>query len=119
MQVAEEDQLSLLMHRMYHFLDVVDDWMKHLGWHLPSTVEVAACQRTSIVTIDNSIRIEHRYDLEHEHVTKQLGLRIVGVSEEVEHSFHHPTAHRLTGMDSSCDDYAFLGLWLGLLVAVL
>ena len=53
--------------------------MKHLGRRLPTTVQIAPGERAPIVTVDDSVWVEHGNDLEDEVLSKQLGLVVVRI----------------------------------------
>ena len=70
-------------------LGVPDCWVQRFTWILPSPVEIASCQAASVVSVDDTIRIQHRDDLEDEFVS-QLRSSRVAANQEVDDSFHHP-----------------------------
>ena len=48
----------------YLIFDLVYLWMDLLWWILPGSVEVIACQITSEITINDTIYIDHRKNVE-------------------------------------------------------
>ena len=40
--------------------------MQDLWWSLPASIEITACQGAPVITINDTIWIEHRDDFEHE-----------------------------------------------------
>jgi hypothetical protein len=55
------------------------------------------------VASDNSIRVDHRNDLEDEERPKLLGHGAIA-EEKVEHTFDAERGGRLAGVDSPCDE---------------
>ena len=45
---------------------MVNSRLKLLGWELPASIEVTAGQRAPVVSVYDTIWVEHRDDLEHE-----------------------------------------------------
>ena len=89
-QVAVQENASLVVQIPYQLLGVVDRRVQVLVWGLPTPVEVTACQRASVIAVYNSIGVEHGYNLEDVLLAQQLGLVALRVCEELEHSSHHP-----------------------------
>ena len=57
MEIAIKSQLSFVGHLRNELFSVVDSWVQHLTWILPSSVEVATGKRASVIAIDDSIRV--------------------------------------------------------------
>ena len=67
---------------------------------------VITCERAPIVSVDNSVRIKHRDNLENEHFSEFLSL--LGVTEEVvEKPLHHEAGDWFSRMHPGSHDDAF------------
>ena len=66
-------------------------------------------KRASIVTVDDTIRVEHRNDLEYEVVPEGLRFRRIA-DQELDDALHHPTRIGLTWVHTRRYEDAFLGL---------
>ena len=110
MEVAVENNTPLIMQISYELLRVVNRRMEELVRCFPPSVEITARKRTSVVTIDDSIRIEHGYNLEDKLFSEHLCFFIFAICKKEQHSSHHPGSHHLSGMDPCGDDNRFLGL---------
>jgi hypothetical protein len=74
-------------------------------WIFPSSVKIPSNQGTSIITMDDSIRIDHRKYLKDE-VIPQSNSDCVVRDEKVDDIMHDPTGNCLSCMCSSeQDDY--------------
>jgi hypothetical protein len=62
MEITENLQISLFGELDAHVFRCVNLWMENLAWSLPSSIEVASSKRASVVSIDDTVRIEHRND---------------------------------------------------------
>ena len=65
-QVAVEHALALLSESANNFLCVQYDRVQVLLRVLPATIEVLTRQRTAVVAVDDSVRIQDGHDLEDE-----------------------------------------------------
>jgi len=74
------------------------------------SVEVLAGQRVSGVAHNDSVRIQHRHQLENELVPQPLGHRSVS-RDEVHQTLHHPRGRSLTGMHTSRHHNRLLSLF--------
>lgn len=90
MKVCENQQITLLDKVMNHLLCVVDSGMQYFRWRLPSTIQIASSQRTSIISINYAIWIQHWNNFEYKVLAKNFSLRYISTSEEVQGTFHHP-----------------------------
>lgn len=81
--------------------------MQQLARPLPSSIQVTACQRASVVSIDHAIRIEHWHDFEHVVLPENFGFLGVRIDQEVESPLHHPRPNRLSRVHSSSQNYSF------------
>ena len=69
MEITEEEYLARLLRLFHHQFRMVIDGIEFGAGAYPLSVQVLAHERTPIIADDNSVRIQHRYDLEHEGVT--------------------------------------------------
>lgn len=90
MEITEHCKLPLLTELSDTLLGIVYCWMQHFAWSFPSSVQVTACQTASIVTIDNAVGVQHRYDFKNEILSQKLSFYRVRVCQEVQDPFHHP-----------------------------
>lgn len=88
MEITEEKYFTRLLRLLHHQLGVVVDRVELRTRPNPLSVQILSHQRAPIVTHDDAIRIEHRYDLEHVRVSEKLRFRII-THQEVDTSFHH------------------------------
>lgn len=72
-------------------------------------VQVLAGQRVTGVAHDDSVRVQHRHQLEYELVAQSLGHRCV-TGDEVHQALHHPRRRCLAGMNSRRHHNRFLSL---------
>ena len=79
-QIAEHDEAALLMYLLHETLTVEYCRVQCLVWHLPSTIQVTACKTTAIVTVNYTVRIQHRNHFKHEVLSEHLRFNIVWVS---------------------------------------
>ena len=78
--------------------------MKDLGRRLPTTVQIAPGERTSIVTVDDSVRVEHRNDLEDDALSEVDSLLAI-TSDKFEEALHDKTGIRLSWMYACSYNY--------------
>lgn len=69
MEIAEEEDLARFLRLFHHQFCVVVYWIQLGARAYPLPVQVLADKRAPIVADDDAVRIEHRYDLEHERVS--------------------------------------------------
>lgn len=98
-QVTEQQYSSLFIALFDELLSVIDSRMNNFRRRLPPAIEITPCQRTPIVTVNNSVRIQHRYYLENEIFSEKPSLHVVRVSDELDNAAHHPGAHSFPWMD--------------------
>jgi hypothetical protein len=70
----------------------------------PLTIQILAHERTAVVANYYSIRIEHRDDLDHVGISKELGFGIV-THQVVYYSLHYPRGIGLSWMHSGCQNH--------------
>ena len=115
MEISENEKLTLFYEVVDHLLGVVNSWMKDLRGRLPSTIQITTCQGASIVTVDDSVWVQHRDNFEDEVLSKNLGFWYFSTREVVNSTLHHPRAHRFSRMDTRCEYYTFASghvLWV-------
>jgi hypothetical protein len=66
MKVTENHQLPFFSELNKKLFSVIYARMKDFRRRLPPPVQVASSQRTSVVPVDHTIRIQHGNDLEYE-----------------------------------------------------
>lgn len=81
-EIAEHHKLTFLMHVLNQLLAVVDRRLKCFRWKFPAPVEVATSQWTSVIAVDNTVRVKHRYNLEYEVLTEKACLHVVWIGQE-------------------------------------
>ena len=64
MKITVKHQLSLLLHSLYHLFGMVNCRMSLFDWIYPLSIQVHQTQIASVVTNNNSVRIQHRYNFE-------------------------------------------------------
>ena len=72
-EVAENLQVPLLRELVAELLGGKNGWMKYLAGSFPSSIEITACQRASIITVNDSIRVEHGDDFENKVLSEVFG----------------------------------------------
>ena len=93
MHIAKQYYLTLSLYRFDKFFCCVYCWVQYFVWELPSTVQIAPCQRTSVVAVNYSVRVQHRDNFKDKVVSEQLSLLIGRISQEIYQATHHPRAH--------------------------
>ena len=63
MDVNEDVDVSAFKSLSYHFFHRCYLWRSFNRWGLPLSVQVKSRKTASIVTNNDTIRVEHRYDL--------------------------------------------------------
>lgn len=79
---------------------VVNCWLQRLGRELPAAVQVTAGQRTTVVSVNYAVGVEHRDDFEDKIFPQQAGFLIIRIRQKVQNASHHPAANGLAGVDS-------------------
>lgn len=64
MHIAVQCDLALPVRVPDQLLRMVDRWVQEPVWCQPLTVEVTPQQGASVVTVDDTIRVQHRHHLE-------------------------------------------------------
>jgi hypothetical protein len=99
MDVTVEDEIPLLLHLLDELLGVVDGRMQLLGRVDPLPVQIHPSQVATVVTVDDSVDVEHGNDLEDEIFPQDPGLLRVA-SQEVDHVLHDVAGHRFSWVHS-------------------
>ncbi len=81
--------------------------MKLLRRIFSHPVQITPYNRTPVIPIDHTIRIEHRNNVKHESLSHLLGLLIIG-NEEINKALDFVASKGFSRMDSSCNYYCFL-----------
>lgn len=91
---------------------MVDSGVKHFGGCLPATVEVAARERTPVVTVDDAVGIEHWYHFDYKVFSQETRLLILRIGQEAQNSSNHVGAHGFAWMDTTADyNSLLLAIW--------
>ena len=90
MEIREDHHFTLLDKIVDHLLCVIDRRVEHFGWRLPSSVQIAASQRAPVVTVDNTVWIQHGEHFKDKVLSENFSLRIVCARQKVNHTLHHP-----------------------------
>ena len=101
-EVQEELLLVGLLQGLAQFLGVVHGGMEDFARLEILSVEVARRQGTSVVTVDDAVGVQHRYDVDFEMLFQILHellfLRRRRVEEEVHQALDHPGSVGFAGM---------------------
>ena len=99
MEVTVEEYVATFKRALHHELCVVVDRVEFRRCSNPLTVEIVAHKRAPIVTNDDTVRVQHRHDLEYESAPQELGMLIVA-DQEVYDAIHEPGCVRFARMHS-------------------
>ena len=111
MQVATEYHLTFAIEFPNHSFYVPIDRVKILRWNLPAPIQILTGEWASVVTVDDTIWIEHRHNFEDKIFSQGLRLRSIA-HEELNNTFHHPTCIWLSWVYSRWNEDSFLSLTL-------
>ena len=100
----------ILTELLEQVLRVVDGRMQELGWLVPSSVEVNAQGVASVVTSYNSVRIQHRDNLEDELLSEELGLFGLG-QDEIDEALNQKRRVTLAWVHTAGEVYHMLGVF--------
>lgn len=98
MQIAEKHTASLFIDLHDELLYWVHGWVEKFWGIFPLSIEVTASKGTSIVTVDHTVRVQHRNNLEYEIVSQKLRLFIFGIRQKEQQTTHHPATYSFAGM---------------------
>ena len=82
--------------------------MEDLGRSLPSSVQITACERAPVISIDDPINIDHRNHFKHEIVPQDLSLRVIRICQKIQDSFHHPGSNRFSWVSPRSNNCSLL-----------
>ena len=99
MEVTIQEHVSVLLHLFNQLLEVVNSWVLLLGWIHPHSVQVNSSERTSCVANDDTIYVQHRYDLKHEVVSEYLRIEC-WTCQVVDDTLHHVTCTSFTWVNT-------------------
>ena len=115
MQVTEKYQRSLRRELLDQLLSTINCRVKDLRGVLPPSVQIAASKWASVISVDHTIRVKHGNNFEDKVVSEVLSLFCIA-DQEVNHTFHHPTAIWFAWMHScTYDDSFLLGSWIAII----
>ena len=89
------------MTNLQQLLRIVNCWMKQFRWIWPSSVQVCSNVVASIISIHNSIRVQHGHYFENECLSKHLCFLVVFLQEKIYCSLYHKWSIRFSWMNSS------------------
>ena len=98
MEIAKYLQVSLLGELVAELLGRKYGRVQHLARPFPSPIKITTRKGAPVISIDDTIWVEHWHDLEDEVLPQVFGFNRVGIDQEIKRSFHHPRAHRLAWM---------------------
>ena len=87
--------------------------MQSFTWLKPLPIEIACCQRASVIAVDYSIHVKHWYYVELEMVLQvfyKFFFFLFGVEQCVNKSMYHPRGSCFSGMNSAREHYNLLFL---------
>lgn len=111
-QIKIHKNFSFLLEGSNQLFNSEINGMKRFIGSFPSSIEILSCQRTPIITIDNSIRVKNGHNFKDKVISKSPSLRRFAY-QIVNESLHHPTGIAFTRMDSSTYENSFLGFRFG------
>ena len=119
-QITVKHYISFFFECPYKSLSCTVFWMQCFWTIFPSTIQILPNETTSVVPINNPIRIQHRYYFKNEVISQNLSFRLI-TNQKVNNAFHHPRAIAFARMHSSRNENSLflLGLivlWLFLFI---
>jgi hypothetical protein len=90
MQVTKEMNSSFLVTLLHKLLSVIYCWMNNFRRRFPTAVQITARKRATVISIYDSIRIQHGNDFENKIFPEEPCLNIVRISDELNNTAHHP-----------------------------
>jgi len=103
MQITKKEHFPYLLNAEYHLLEVEYLRMVYFGRVVPLLVEVVARDVAPVVPVDDSIRVEHGYDLEDEVLPQLLGFVVSG-QQKLDDAVTDVAGDRLPWVYSGGDD---------------
>ena len=99
-KITEEKNISFLLRFLNELFYIVDYRMHLFCWLLPLPIEILSHKRASRIPKYNPIRINHRYNLNYEVISKNSGFNTWS-DKIINYTFHHIRRPRLSRMDPS------------------
>lgn len=109
MDVTKDNDL-ILTELLEQVLRVVDGRMQELGWLVPPSVEVDPQNIASVVPSYNSVRVQHRDNLEDELLSEELGLFSLG-QDEIDETLNHKRGVTLSWMHTAREKNHLFGVF--------
>ena len=73
----------------YELLGVVNSGVKNFRRIRPAAIQISSYHVASIVADDDTIWIQHRYNLEYEILPQKLCFLVLRMRQEIQHTSHH------------------------------
>jgi len=102
MEITVEENISTFKCFLHHELCVIEDWVLFAAWSDPLSVQILAYQGAPIVADDDSVGVQHWYDLEDKCTTEKLCLLIIAY-QKVDDTVHDEGRIRFTWMNTACE----------------
>lgn len=100
--------IPIFVHLLYHLLHCAYCRMQSTIWIVILSVQIIPWVTSPIVTNDNTIRVNHRYNFENATLSEFLSLMALA-NQTFNEALHHPRRIRLSRVDTSIqDDMLFL-----------
>ena len=116
MKITNKNELTFTIESTNQLLNCRIDRVQNFRWIFPASVKVLTTKRASIVTINDSICIEHWNYFEYKVISQCLGFRCIA-DQEIYNAFHDPTCIAFARMHSCTDEdslfsFCFLIIWV-------
>lgn len=116
MEITNKNEFTFTIESTNQLFNCRINRVQNFGWIFPAAVKVLTTKRASIVTIDNSICIEHWNYFKYKVISQCLGFGCIA-DQEIYNAFHDPTCVAFTGMHSCTDkdslfSFCFLIIWV-------
>jgi len=105
MQIAVHDHLSFLLHGLAKSLDLPDDGEDGFHGALPASVQICACQRAPVVSINNAVDVDHGHNFDDKLFSKNTCLRCVR-KQKVNRTFHHVACITFTRVNPGTEKHS-------------
>ena len=107
MHITIQSNFALPLAKTDQLLAVVNTGMQEFIRQKPFSVQITPNQRTAVVTINNTIRVQHGHHFKHK-VLSKFNSNFVIRYQELKRSIKHVTCLRFTRVYSRSEDYWFL-----------
>ena len=116
MKITNKNELTFTIESSNQLFDSRINWVQNFGWILPAAIEVLTAKCASIITINDSICVEHWNYFEYKVISQRLGFWCIAY-QEIYNAFHYPTCIAFTRMHSCTDkdslfSFCFLIIWI-------